>query len=244
MSVALTGWLREMFVSIQGEGLFCGRRQTFVRFAGCNLDCRYCDTPASREPHPLFCSVETSPGGSVEILPNPASIDAVLERCLALGSKSIALTGGEPLCQPEFAAALSCELRRYGQEVYLETNGTLHESLLLVLPHIDILAMDVKIPSAAGRELWKLHELFIDKAACSESFVFAKAIVTEETTEDEITYCAELIASRRRSIPLVIQPVMGEPVCARHLMKLQEAALVKLEDVRVIPQCHKILGLP
>ena len=38
----------EIFSSIQGEGLLVGRRQIFVRFAGCNLDCNYCDTEDSK----------------------------------------------------------------------------------------------------------------------------------------------------------------------------------------------------
>ena len=43
------GYLSEIFVSFQGEGAHVGYRHLFVRLAGCNLRCRYCDTPDSRE---------------------------------------------------------------------------------------------------------------------------------------------------------------------------------------------------
>ncbi|MDX9694125.1 MAG: 7-carboxy-7-deazaguanine synthase QueE, partial [Methanothermobacter sp.] len=42
--------IMEVFSSIQGEGLLVGCRQIFIRFAGCNLNCKYCDTPESRNP--------------------------------------------------------------------------------------------------------------------------------------------------------------------------------------------------
>ncbi|MDF1532664.1 MAG: 7-carboxy-7-deazaguanine synthase QueE, partial [ANME-2 cluster archaeon] len=43
-------FLGEIFNSIQGEGIFTGMRQVFVRFQGCPLHCDYCDTPQSRKP--------------------------------------------------------------------------------------------------------------------------------------------------------------------------------------------------
>ncbi len=245
MTDALTAWLHEVFASIQGEGLFCGQRQTFVRFAGCNLDCLYCDSPAAREPEPPVCRVETVPGGGAfEDARNPLSVDMILRLCRTLGSASITLTGGEPLLQPDVVATLARTLKHNGYQVQLETNGTLHESLPAVLPSVDVLAMDIKIPSAAGCEAWKDHESFLDKALESNALVFVKAIVAPETTESEIDRCAGLIASRDRSVPLVIQPMTGErPVPGLHLMRLQEVALAKLDDVRVIPQCHKMLGV-
>ena len=44
-----SGYLSEVFVSFQGEGAHIGRRHLFVRLAGCNLRCSYCDTPDSLE---------------------------------------------------------------------------------------------------------------------------------------------------------------------------------------------------
>lgn len=45
----LTAPIAEIFCSVQGEGLYAGQRQVFLRFAGCNLSCRYCDEPAARD---------------------------------------------------------------------------------------------------------------------------------------------------------------------------------------------------
>jgi len=239
------GRICEIFASIQGEGLFCGQRQTFVRFAGCNLDCRYCDTPSAREAYPGFCRVETSPAaGLFRDVGNPVSVETILCSCRRLGSRAVTLTGGEPLLQPDFAAALAHALAKESYQVHLETNGTLHEALPTILPSLAVIAMDVKMPGAAGLELWDRHERFLDVAAGSDTVVFVKAVVSSETTESEIDRCAALIASRNRSIPLVIQPVAGETVDGRRLIGLQEVALARIDDVRVIPQCHRMLGLP
>ncbi|MGB9619209.1 MAG: 7-carboxy-7-deazaguanine synthase QueE, partial [Armatimonadota bacterium] len=238
------GYLCEIFASIQGEGLFCGQRQTFVRFAGCNLGCHYCDTPAARESNPRTYRVEALPGsGLFQHARNPTSVDTTLRHCRMLGSRAVTLTGGEPLLQPDFAAALARALRSCGHSVHLETNGTLHEALRMVVPNLDVVAMDIKIPSAAGFESWERHLRFLDAAAGSDAFVFVKAVICAETTESEIERGAALVAAYNRSIPMVIQPVTGEPIDARRLIRLQEAALARLDDVRVIPQCHRILGV-
>jgi organic radical activating enzyme len=233
-----------VFASIQGEGLYCGQRQTFVRLAGCNLACGYCDTRAASDPNPNACRIEMAAGtGGFRDLPNPIGTDDVLDACRALGADVVSITGGEPLTQIVFLDALMLELKASDFIVHLETNGTLWQEMRRVIDCADVVAMDIKLPSATGQEAqWDSHAKFLKIAAASE--VFVKAIMCAETSEDEIRRCADLVAKISRRIPLVIQPVWDHaPVSGLHLMKLQGAALESLDDVRVIPQCHKVLGL-
>ncbi|MCL5105023.1 MAG: 7-carboxy-7-deazaguanine synthase QueE [Armatimonadetes bacterium] len=244
MTNDITGWIHEVFASIQGEGLYCGQRQTFIRFAGCNLACGYCDTAYARAERPDRCHVEESPGsGRFAELSNPVGVEMVVTTCRRLGSEVVALTGGEPLAQPDFLAAVMRDLQKCGLNTYLETNGTLYKELLSVIQYASVIAMDIKLPSASGIDgIWDAHASFLEVASCTD--VFVKTVVSVETTTEEICTCAELIADVDPLIPLVIQPVTGPiPVPGDLLMRLQASAYEMLEDVRVIPQCHKVLGL-
>ncbi len=59
------GYLSEIFVSFQGEGLHVGRRHLFLRLSGCHLRCRYCDTPGSLTRSDHFC-VRSQAGAMLE----------------------------------------------------------------------------------------------------------------------------------------------------------------------------------
>lgn len=237
-----SGWVHEIFASIQGEGIYCGQRQTFVRFAGCNLACDYCDTVSAREARPSVCRVETAPGSrKFEEIANPLSTESALEVCDRLASGVVALTGGEPLLQVDFLGSLMHGLLDGGFCAYLETNGALHEELARVIGYVDVIAMDVKLPSATGQApQWDANARFLERA--SETEVFVKAVVVHNTPEDEIRRCAEMISEVDPEISLVIQPASGDPnITGELLMRLQEVGLQILDDVRVIPQCHKML---
>jgi organic radical activating enzyme len=239
-----SGWVWEVFASVQGEGVYCGQRHTFVRFAGCNLSCDYCDTPAAQDPNPKSCRIEKAAGtSSFYDVPNPVETSTILDACRELGSESVSITGGEPLAQIVFLDALMLELKASDFTVHLETNGTLWQELRRIVDCADVVAMDIKLPSASGQEdLWESHAKFLKTASASE--VFVKAIVRAETSEEEVRQCAELIGRVDRGITLVLQPVWeAAGVPGLHLMKLQDAALEMLADVRIIPQCHRFLGL-
>ncbi len=234
----------EVFSSIQGEGKYAGYRQVFVRLAGCNLACDYCDTPASRRATTAG-QVEATPGGR-DFFPvaNPVTPDMLaghVNNLLRFPHHSVSLTGGEPLCQTAAVAALAPQLNG---KVYLETNGTLPDELAAVLPHVAIVAMDIKLPSTSGREWWEEHGRFLRLAAARD--VFVKVVLTAATTDDEFRRAMALVAAVDRRIPVVLQPVSPvnkvAGIAPEAVLKLLATALDILDDVRVIPQTHKMMG--
>lgn len=121
-----------MFRSIQGESYLAGRPCTFVRTAGCNLSCTWCDTRYAGD---INEGVEMGVG-------------EVMQKVGELGADLVEITGGEPLLQEE-----SIELMRLlcdsGARVMLETNGTL--DITPVDPRV-IIVMDIKSPSSGHAE--------------------------------------------------------------------------------------------
>lgn len=239
----------EIFSSIQGEGPYIGYRQIFVRFAGCNLSCEYCDTPFEKQE---FCNIETVSGSNeFKKIKNPVSVDELLKG-ISVFSKphSISLTGGEPLLQTEF---LQDFLPKFKAEfphikVYLETNGTLFEELKKIISHIDIISMDLKLKSSTGKEFpLEKHRNFIETALFFKKEIFAKAVITNKISNKEIEEVSELLNSFEKTPTLILQPVTSENsellLSSKKILKIQESFLEKLPDVRVIPQTHKFLDL-
>lgn len=237
----------EIFSSVQGEGILAGCRQVFIRLRGCNLRCSYCDTIFDDiQPD---CRVETTPGKrDFRIIANPLSAEEIADVALSMDlSKhhSISITGGEPLLYPSLIKDLAPLIKGTRRGIYLETNGTLPDSLAEVIGVIDMVSMDFKLPGTAGvAPLWEQHSRFLEIA--SAKYTFVKVVVGEDTLSDEVKTAAELIKSTAPGTPLVIQPasVKGEikAIPAKRLLELQELALNIIDDVRVIPQTHKIMG--
>ena len=119
----------EDFRSLQGEGRNQGRPTVFLRLAGCNLACAWCDTAYARE-------------GGTEM-----ADDAVLAavRKTAGPCRRLCVTGGEPLLQQEALVPLAAALAGDGFAVEVETNGTI--DFAPVQAHATI-TMDVKCPSS------------------------------------------------------------------------------------------------
>jgi organic radical activating enzyme len=218
--------ITEVFDSVQGEGIYLGEPQLFVRFFGCNLHCRFCDTRPNR-----FSEYE--PGELLDEI-----------RLYANSFHSISFTGGEPLLQKDFLKEILSLTHDHGYKNYLETNGTLAYELKDVIHYVDIVAMDLKLPSSTGMGgLWGMHYKFLEIASCKE--VFLKAIISQATTEDDLRAALGLIGSVNKAVVLVLQPNSYENH-SRLNKKLKDFQNVCLENritTCIIPQMHKMIGV-
>jgi organic radical activating enzyme len=239
----------ELFSSIQGEGPYVGRRQAFLRFHGCNLECSYCDTNFG-EPPP-FCRIEGTPGRrDFHESPNPIAMTRVLsqlegwERGWPGIHHSISITGGEPLIQYEALVEWLPPLRRI-LPIFLETNGILHIPLSKIIGFIDYISMDIKLPSTSGcTELWDRHIEFLKVASRNE--VIVKVVVSDDTEEWEIERACKIVSDIDPGITVILQPVTLENgrvgICPTRCLEFHEVACRYLKDVRIIPQTHKFTG--
>ena len=218
--------IAEIFESIQGEGKYLGVRTVFVRFADCNLKCAWCDTDHRQR----------------EELTEPELFSRVSERYHP--GDMVSLTGGEPLLQWEFLKGFLPFLKDRGMPVLLETNGVLSEELDRIISLVDIVAMDFKLPSSTkGMAFWPEHERMLQVAW--ETDVFVKAVITAQTAVEDIKKAAVIIKKIRPATALYLQPNTEElqtGALARAL-EFQQYCLQELDDVRVVPQVHRLLGI-
>jgi 7-carboxy-7-deazaguanine synthase len=234
----------ETFCSIQGEGKYAGVKQVFVRFAECNLACAWCD-----EQDKLRASTTPTNDQPGEVAAEEFSVEQVLFNVNELWKNchSVSLTGGEPLLQKDFIRELLPSLQKEGKRIYLDTNGTLVAPLKEIIDGIDIVAMDIKLPSSTRcRPFWSEHEEFLKVALAKNGLdIFTKAIIAKDTQKEDITQMVELLARRDVEILLVLQPNsfdLGDGVIDRCL-EFQNYCLRYLKDVRVVPQLHKFINL-
>jgi 7-carboxy-7-deazaguanine synthase len=141
--------VHEVFKSIQGEGSMAGYPFAFIRLAGCNLRCAYCDTQDAWE------------GGTEE------SVIEVANRIADMGVPRVLVTGGEPLHQPDGRVLVDALVER-GLKVFVETNGSI--DLEGLNPRCRIV-MDVKTPSSGEVEATNVMNLMWLKPGDEIKFV-------------------------------------------------------------------------
>ena len=231
----MQGNIAEIFSSVQGEGKYAGCRQLFLRFVGWNLPCRVETVAGSQEFREIPNTVTSQ------------EVRGILDEFLASAThQALAITGGEPLLYADFIAELCKNLP---VKVMLETNGTLHEELEKVLQVVDIISMDIKFPSAVGRSLWENHRRFMELA--KERDLYIKLVVTGDLPGEEFAKALALIKETAPNAPVVLQPVTPvknvQPADPKRMLELQQFALEFLqappENVRVIPQTHRMMNL-
>ncbi len=147
----MTFAVKEIFLTLQGEGMQAGRRAVFLRFSGCNLwtgrerdrqraQCRFCDTD--------FVGMGGENGGRY---PDASALAAKVDELWDEGDRRlVVITGGEPMLQLD--EPLLGALHARGFEVAVETNGT-----IAAVPGIDWICVSpkagTKVVQRSGNEL-------------------------------------------------------------------------------------------
>lgn len=216
--------IKEIFESIQGEGPYVGVNQLFIRFTNCNLNCKYCDTDFKSDLKEY-------------------STESLLEKINKYKNiHSISLTGGEPLLESEF---LKDFLPKCNKKIYLETNGTLYKNLEEIINDIDIISMDIKLPSTTNmKDMFTIHEEFIKIAVENKKELFVKVVFDENITEEEIIKTTQL--AQKYNIEIILQPKMDGDllnISTEFINKIFYRFIEKYDKVRLIPQVHKFINV-
>ena len=158
----------------------------------------------------------------------------------------IAITGGEPMLQERFITTWLTEAPP-PVGCLLETAATVAHGLERLLPRIDTVSADIKLPSNSGEAAqWERHREFL--SLCKDVDVYVKMPVSDDTLDDEVRLAARLAHETVPDAPLYLQPIAGPndgvwQVRSSRLLALTAVAASEARDVRVLPQMHKLLAI-
>lgn len=228
------GYITEIFSSFQGEGPYAGRRQIFVRLAGCPLSCSYCDTAYARDPKPRFCTVfgtedpvKRNDGSNSfgqaflskkRLIENPmpsAQVTDILKELNTPDLHSIAYTGGEPLLSASFVKAIAEETKKSAQKNFIETNGYSATAFASIAEYFDFASIDIKLRHHQAVEEKDYGNLYRNALDCIKIAVdkgieaIVKVVVLKNTSKEELERICRDFSDL--SIKFVLQPVTVPP---------------------------------
>lgn len=210
----------EKFVSINGEGKRAGQLAIFIRFAGCNLDCSYCDTKWANLKDVTF-----------ELL----SVDEIYDYIKSTEIKNVTLTGGEPLFQKNIKELLEKLCYDKNLNIEIETNGSINLKEFISIENRPSFTMDYKCPSSG-----------MENKMCLENF---KYIDKKDTIKfvvgniKDLNKVKNIIEKYRLNgkTSIYISPVFGS-------IELEEIVefmkINKMNDVNFQMQLHKVIWDP
>ena len=210
----------EKFISINGEGRRCGQLATFIRFAGCNLNCGYCDTAWANDRKVAF---------------GPMTAEEVYAYIKETQVTNVTLTGGEPLLQQDMGELL--ELLSQDPELYveIETNGSVLLSKFSDLENPPSFTMDYKLPSSGMERMMALENF--DHLTEKDTVIFVSGSM------EDLEKARELINKYKltEKTSIFISPVFGDIELESIVDFMKDN---QMNGVNMQVQLHKIIWDP
>jgi len=211
----------EIFSSMNGEGPLAGELAVFIRFAGCNLQCAYCDTRWANEDH---VSYQEMTG------------EELYRYVKATGLKNVTLTGGEPLIQPGISELLQLLCADPGLSIEIETNGSIGlKQFCKLKPNRPRFTMDYKLGSGDMESKMALDNFEILTPKDAVKFVVGNITDLERAREIIAVYHLTKLTN------VFISPVYAQINPAEIVSYMKEH---KMNSVRLQIQLHKVIWDP
>ena len=226
---------------MEGEGILYGTKTLFVRLAGCPFTCFYCDT--------------------IEALPMNSGTEYSLEEaCKIINSKlqdktyKVNFTGGDPLIQHEAVREMAKHVKSKNIPTYLESSCFDSAKFSEVVPFIDFVKIEFKTKDSEFVDLKHYSTLMENAFECLKTSVLLKKITyikivvsskTDLPSFKELTKRIFNTISKTDIAGFIIQPTYGiaEP-SLEQLLEFYDIVYPLYNEVRIIPQLHKLIGAP
>ena len=231
----------EIFTSIEGEGILYGTKTLFVRLAGCPYSCFYCDTVDAL---PLDSGKEYSITGACDLI----------DKNLQDNTYKVNFTGGEPLIQHEAVNELAKHVKSRGLPTYLESACFDSKKFLYVLPSIDFVKIEFKTIDSEFIDEKHYTDLIRNTLEClqaatdAKKTTYIKIVVSSKTQSSSFKELLDQIfkiVSKESISGFIIQPTnsFSEPSLEK-LLTFYDNVYPYYNDVRIVPQLHKIISAP
>ena len=173
--------ISEIFYSLQGEGILIGTPTVFIRTAGCDLRCKWCDTKYAFEKG------------------KEMTVNEIVEKVESHDCNNICVTGGEPLIQDEILKLI----QKLIDKKYLVTVETGGAHSIETLPCDDniTISLDIKCPSSGMHQ--KMNFSNIELLSINDQLKFVIA------DNEDYKYAKEIIAKYKPICRIIMQPVGG-----------------------------------
>jgi len=232
--------ISEIFTSIEGEGIFVGKKTLFIRFSGCHLKCKWCDTKYAL---PLDSGTEYQID----------EIEDLILRELQPFTYKVNFTGGEPLLQTDALIELAGFIKKQTNlKTYIESSCFDSELFSKVLPYIDICKIEFKTVDSNVVDNKDYDNLLLNEIKCLELAVesnkttYIKIVVTNSTHLDSFKNLVYNISKKIKPseiLSFIIQPSHGvDQPSVNKLLNIYDIVQPIFPEVRIIPQLHKEIG--